>query len=394
MGFTNRIRLPFELKQPQFPEDKTVYRYANGVTKTLSVVVRETYAGETDYMSAKWHRRLTIALAHDNVTVEGDQLLSGVSKDGDYEINWPSFKGYPTAKAAFLVNVTPFDNTNSNCMTCEQASQLNLHDDTFPDELEENTTYTLDAADNDAICCYPATFSITSFNSTYLSSATIDQDGIITINTKSGYPSAAGIKLLTYRVTCPNGGFDEADVFGSLEGDEPGCLAPSNIQFTNITASAADVSFDPPAMLPDHYLWRLYKVSAPGVLVQTGTSTTTFHLSGLDASVEYIVYVRSQCGPLNDDETASNFISNTFITANNTSLCGEYSIFFSSSGDRPRPFVIVGYLDCNGEHQSVSVPNNTFRKVCMSQVSPGVPTSVTIPSGFTSDVTINYNGLC
>lgn len=397
MAFTNRIRLPFKISKPQFPEDKTVYRFANGQRKTLSVVVNKTYAGETDYMPEKWHQRLTIALAHDNITIEGDKYLGGVSKDGDYEIAWPDFLDYPTGKAAFSVFVTPFDNTNSNCQTCEEATQLSLVDDAFPDTLEEDTTYTLNVYDNDNVCCYPAVFSITSYDTGYLASASIDQEGILTIKTKtSGYASANGIKLVTYRVTCPNGGFDEADVFADVEGDEPaGCLAPSNIVFSSTTQDTADLTFTPSPSVPDHYLWRLYKASAPGILVQSGTCTPTLHLTGLDPSTGYLLFIRSQCGPGNDDASASNFIEGDFSTVTASDLCGSYEVQYDNFETDPRPptYAVVIYLDCNGEYQHVNVPNHNSRTICAAQASPGVPTDID-SSVLSAYILINYVGLC
>lgn len=391
MAFTNRIRLPFKLTRAQFPETKSVYRKADGTSKTLSVVIQKTYEGETDWMAEKWHERLAIALGHDNVSYEGDKYLGGISKDGDYSIDWQTFLDYPTAKAKFSVQVTPFDATNSNCQTCEEALQLSLADDTFPGTLEQDTDYFINVYDNDTVCCYPAAFSITSYDTDYIETTEIDQEGNLIIHTKASFASGNGIKLLTYRVTCPNGGFDEADVFGDLEGDVPGCLAPSDIVITAITATSAAVSFTASPSTPDHYLWRLYKASAPGVLVQTGTSTTTFTLTGLDADTEYILYVRSQCGPGNDDASASNFIDTDFTTANNTSMCGSYTATFTDlSGDRPPP-ASVTYLNCSGSYVTTHIGNFQSKTFCALQTTPGTFVSITSTSPY---ISIHYNGLC
>lgn len=380
MGFTNRIRLPFKLTRPQFPEDKSVYRKSNGETKTLSVVVKKTYEGETDWMPEKWHERLTIALAHDNITYEGDKYLGGISKDGDYEIDWQPFLDYPTAKAKFSVQVTPFDNSNSNCQTCEEATQLSLVDDTFPDNLEEDQSYTLNVYQNDNICCYPAVFSITTYDSAYLTSATIDQNGVLSIHTKSSFLTANGIKLGTYRVTCPNGSFDEADVYADLTGDAPGCLAPSNLRVVSRTTTTADFAFTEPSPVANHYIYRLYKASAPGVLVQTGTCGSSFHIIGLLAGVAYIMYVRSQCGPGDDDATASNFISVSFSTNPETDLCGQYILKYDNPFTTTSDRVAVTYLDCNGNNNSTNVFNHTPRTICAAQTGPGIPVSIDPPS--------------
>jgi hypothetical protein len=394
MAFSNRIRLPFKITRPQFPEDKTVFRNAAGETKTLSVVVRKTYEGETDYLPEKLHQRLTIALAHDNITIEGDKYLGGVSKEGDYTINWQTFLDYPTAKASFTVDVTPFDNTNSNCMTCDMATQLAVVDDDFPATLEENTEYSMDVATNDSICCWPAVFSLTTYNTDFLASASIDQMGNLTVKTKNGgYPSATGIKIATYRVTCPNGSFDEADVYAVLDGDEPACQQPSGILFSDITSNQALVTFTAAPGPPNHYLWRLYKASAPGVLVQQGTSAaTTFLLTGLDPSVEYIIYIRSQCDATNDDATASNFIQRNFTTANATSLCGAYLIRYDDFSAIPTFLIFINYLDCNGANQVLLVTNHQPKSICAAQTGPGSP--VSISSSAPSKTSISYEGNC
>ena len=376
MGFSNRIRLPFKLTRPQFPEDRTVYRKANGETKVLSVVIRKTYEGETDWWPEKWHQRLAIALGHDNITIEGDKYLGGITKNGDYEIDWQAFLDYPTGKAKFSIEVTPFDNTNNNCMTCEEAIQLDLSDDSFPDPLEESGLYNINVAANDNICCYPAVFSITSFNTNYVESASLDQLGNLSIQLKDTFMSGAGILLVTYRVTCPSGAFDEANVSADVEGSISGCIAPSDIIGSSITANSIHLSFTASPSTPDHYLWRLYKASSPGVLVQTGTSTTLLTLSGLSSGTAYKWYVRSQCGAGNDDESASNFIEFDFSTNPESATCGSYLLTYDDPFAPSGAHTNGGYLDCNGVHQSVYVPNHIPRGFCAMQTAPGVPVDI------------------
>src|SRR5688500_4747561 len=99
MAFTNRVRLPFKLHKPQFVETREDYRKANGETKTLSVVIRKVYEGVTDDMSEKLHERLKIALAHDNVVVEGDRYVGVITQEADYQIEWSDFLSRPIAPA-------------------------------------------------------------------------------------------------------------------------------------------------------------------------------------------------------------------------------------------------------------------------------------------------------
>lgn len=381
-----------QLHSAQFPEERTVFRKANGVTKTLSVIVRKTYEVETSFLPELWHQRLKIALAHDTITWEGDHYLGGVSQDGDYNIQWPEgVLHYPTAKAECKVQVTPFDATNSNCQTCEEATQLELVDDTvtalYGEPLQEDTDYTGDLADNDLICCYPAVFSLVSFNADYLTTASINSaTGLLSIHTGTGLVSANGILIATYRVTCPNGGYDEANVYADFEGTIPGCLAPTNLQVTGANADAISYSWDAPEGGTLTYYWEIYTGSSPiGSPVQTGTtSLTTIEVSGLDPDTEYYFQIRQNCYG-----SESNFIGIAENTTPDSGFCGSYTAEFNSGGN-PGDYAFVTYEKCTGGPLTIFIPYGSSRIFCMFQTSPGVPAS------FTSSVpvTLTYNGLC
>lgn len=384
MPFKNRIRLPLKVTRPQFSKDKTTYPMANGSIKTLSVVVHKKYEGETDWLPEKWHQRLAIALEHDTVTIEADKYLGGIVTDGDYEIEWPKFLDFPTGKASFSVFVSPFDNSNDNCQTCEQATQLSLEDDSFPDILEEGQTYELNVATNDNICCYPAAFSIVSFDTDYIETASLDQLGNLSVTMKSTFFSGIDIPLVTYRVTCPNGGYDEAIVSGDVEGEEPECAAPSNITFSAITTSSAEVDFTAASPAPDHYSWKLYIVDPSNFeyFIQQGDeSTNHIDLTGLSQVSKYKIYIRSQCDNTDNDSPASVYISGVFTTPAASNSCGEYIISYNDPFGGPGAHTDATYQDCNGVSQNVYVPNNVSRVVCARQSSPGVPISINPGAG-------------
>lgn len=394
MPFTNRIRLPLQLHSPQYPQERSVFRKANGETKTMSVIVRKNYELETDYMPDNWHQRLIIALSHDNITLEGERYLGGVSQDGDYNIEWPEgVLHYPTAKAGVKVQVTPFDATNTNCQTCEQASQLDLENDEATGiygALQEDQDYTVSTADNDSICCYPAVFSLISYNSDYLDSASIDPaTGILSIHTGTGLISANGIVIATYRVTCADGSYDEADVTADIEGSIEGCLAPTNFIIGSTMPTIAEACWDEPQPAQTYY-WELYLGGSPvGTAIQTGTTTDLcVNLSGLDEGTEYYFQVRTVCESGN-----SNFIGGTITTqtTGDGDACGQYNINYSDSTFTGPPFVNVTYTDCNGDEQTVNVLNNTDRLVCALQTAAGIPVNLSTTN---PDVTINYLTLC
>lgn len=391
MSFTNRIRLPLQLHSPQYPQERSVFRKANGETKTMSVIVRKNYELETDYMPDNWHQRLIIALSHDNITLEGERYLGGVSQDGDYNIEWPEgVMHYPTAKAGVKVQVTPFDATNANCQTCEQASQLDLENDQATGiygALQEDQDYTVSTADNDSICCYPAVFSLISYNSDYLTSASIDPvTGILSIHTGTGLISANGIVIATYRVTCADGSYDEADVTADIEGSIEGCLAPESLILTGTAPDEITVSWVEADPGSDYY-WEIYEGSLPaGSPVQTGSVTGTgVVITGLGPNTQYYIQVRTVCYG-----SESNFIGDSVYTPTESpeEQCGSYEVCYA----RPlyTGFINVGYINCDGDPATEAIPNDSCKIICMLQSSPGTPVS------FTGGVfvTINYLGLC
>lgn len=393
MPFTNRIRLPMQLHSAQFPEERTVFRKANGVTQTLSVTVRKTYELETDFLSEALHQRLKIALAHDNISWEGERYLGDIVQDGDYQIEWPDgVLHYPAAKASSKVQVTPFDATNSNCQTCAEASQLDLVDDQvtglYGDPLEEDTDYAASLADNDVICCFPAVFSLTSFNTDYLTSATIDPaTGELSIHTGTGLTDANQVLLATYRVTCPNGGYDEANVYGDIDGSIAApCLAPESVEVSLIGATTATASWVESVAGSDYY-WELYEGSVPaGSPVQSGSVTASYvDLTGLTAGMAYYFQVRTVCYG-----SESNYISDTFTTAATEQSCGEYKIDYFAPPSEPA-IIVIGYIDCDALTQTVMIPNNSTRYVCALEDSPGDPVLLTSTNPY---VTITYEGPC
>lgn len=373
--FHNRIRLPLMIGKPQFPETREVYRKSNGKSVTQSIVIRKTYEGVTDYISERLHEKLKIALAHDFLQFEADNYYGRLVQSGDYQINWLELRNYPIAQAKVQVEVTPFDATNSNCQTCDDANQIVCVDDTFPSTLNENTDYTLDVSANDNICCFPVTWTITTFNSDYLSSCTIDSAGVVHIHTKTGLTSINGVDLFTYRATCPNGGYDEADGFANIHGSVPACLAPTSLSSSLITDTTARINFVEPSPLPNHYHYKLYN-TVTHVYDQEGdipTGTTFKVFTGLTPSTDYIVYLRSSCAAGNADADASNYIFTEFTTGINSDTCGSYRVFANDPDKTSGYLGTVTYMDCGGVQREVNLQNHRTITICVEQSSPGVP---------------------
>lgn len=385
----NRIRLPFYVKHPQFPAEATRFRLANGETKTLSVTVRKTYEVETDYLTERMHERFVIALNHDEVTIEGNRYVGNVAVDGDYQIEYPDFLDYPLGKANVKLQVTPFDVTNDNCQTCEEASQLSLADDTFPDPLTEGTSNEIDVFANDSICCSPVTAGITSFNTGFVDSASIDSTtGIATIILKNPAPSGVNVLLATYRVTCPDGVYDEANIYGTVEGSIETCEPPSNMVVDSTGIDTADISWDASPSTPEAYAYQLFLCDEPGVPVTDIelVLTTSVTLSGLIPGTCYIMVLWAIC------DVAGNIISDTvqvqFTTDQDLPGCGKFLLTNNLYPDEPTG--IASYMDCGGTIRQVVV--KTTREVCMMMDSNLLPTYFVVDDG--SDVTYLYTEPC
>lgn len=388
MPFRNRARIPFYVTRPQFPEERTTLRLANGRTKVQSVIVRKVFDGETDWLPAELHERLKIALAHDNVTIEGYRYLTGVGvvAEAEYSIEWPlNMLDYPLSKAAFKVEVTPYDVTNDNCQSCEEATQLALEDDTITgpyDSLDEGSTTEYNVFANDSICCKPITAEIVTLNSLYVDSATIDStSGIVEIILHATTPSGTNVNLLTYRVTCPNGSYDDADVFANVSGSEETCLAPGTLDAGTISATGATPNwFDLPDPLPESYNYQLYLSSDLFTPIDSGnTDQTSVNYTDLEPGTCYTFFVQSVC----EGGGLSEFISIEFCTAEAETSCGAYHISYNDGSGNRGPFTTVTYTNCSGNEVDIIVFNMSFRAICALETEPGEPVQIVGATGVT-----------
>lgn len=383
--FKNRIRLPFYVTRPQFPTESTTFRLANGTRKTLSAIVRKVFEGETDNMPRELHERLVIALKHDDVTIEGKYYLGGVSLDGDYDIDWNKFLDFPLAKAAFKVDVTPFDYSNNNCQTCEDLSQVVCVDDNIG-TIDEDDTVTVHPLANDAICCSPVTISLVTYNSDYLDSCIISGTDII-IHTKASLPLANSINLVTYRAECPNGAYDEANIIADINGSEPACLAPTSPALVSLDSdTSATFSWAAPDPIPDcGYHWEVQRSVTGEVLASGDTSSLSVSVTGLPSNEQDLnFFVRSNCC----DGFNSNYAGPVIFSLpppSGTESCGAYLLNNFSEGIKH-----ASYIDCTGVEQFVSLTAHNYTGICALQSSPGNPVNLVAQSG----ITVTYLGLC
>lgn len=391
MPFSQRIRLPFYLTRPNFPFSSSVFRLADGSLKKQSSQVRLVYEGETDYMPKAWHESLVIALNHDNVIIEGSRLNGSVALEGDgYDIDWQRFLDYPVAKSSFKIQVDKYDFSNNNCLSCEEATQLELTDDNLG-TVAEGDSGTANVFANDTIFCSPVTASITSYNADVLASApTIDNTGNISYTLKSPLPANTGVEIFTYRVTCPSGGYDEAIVSIDIDGSLPSCVPPANVRLTNgdlPTSTSADITWDINPNADDGYYWELYTIANPGLVVLSQTPPQNFpraQMTGLQPCTDYKIFVRSIC----DVGVNSTFAEFTFSTECQEVTCGRYEVGYDNGTPIRGDFRDVSYLDCNSQIRTARVPNMQTRFICALQNAPGDPVSIG------EATSVNYIELC
>ena len=381
MSFRQRVRLPIYVTRPQFPDETNLFRLANGQTKVQSVIIRKVYETETDWLPAEWHERLKIAIKHDNVTLEGYRYLGGVAVDGDYDIAWQTnMLDYPLAKASFKLEVTPYNYTNDNCQTCEEATQLALVDDTITglyESLGEGSTTEHNVFANDSICCNPITAEIVTINNTYVQSAEIDStNGVVTITLHPTTPNGNNVNLLTYRVTCPNGSYDDADVFANVSGSEESCEAPQQINEDSITAEGATLSWvGLPDPVPLSYNWSLYEADDLINPIDSGNTTeTSIALEGLNPGTCYVFYLQSVC----EGGGTSEFITHEFCTPVGEGNCGRYLVSQNDgSGEHGGGVVVFSYINCSGNPQNDFITNMQSKIICALENSPGSPVQIT-----------------
>lgn len=385
--FTNRVRLPFYLRAPQWPTTRNSFRKADGSIVNLSVVVEKTYQGVTDSMTKEFHEKLVIALSHDNVTIEGQRLDSGVVLDGDYQVSWNDFLDNPIAPAQFQVKVTPFAEVNDNCATCDSAQQLNLVDDTFPNPIGDAGETQVNVLENDTICCFPIDAELIWFDPTYISTAILDGLGGLTVTAVAVVPVTGSIKIASYRVTCPDGSYDEADVYATFDGSGGECAPVTGLTYTHIDPSEITVESDEVSWAESGtFDWQLFECSDLGTPIDSGT-TTDSHVTflSLDPGACYVFAIVQVCEGSN-----STSESIEFDTPAPESLCGRFTIS-CDDGTPNRVSYNYTYMPCSGgELVTRPITNLTDHERCMLTDSDNDPIYISADPA----ITINYIGAC
>lgn len=391
--FRNRVRLPFFLSRAQFPIERNVFRKADGTSKMISAIIRNTYEGNTDQLPEDWHRKLVIALAHDEVTIEDQRLLTDVVLDSEYEIEWQDFLNYPVAPAKFTVQTSPFNASNTNCQTCSEITQLETVDDYSGVQWQENNSYTFPQAlqDNDTICCYPFVIELISYNTLYFTNVLLDEDGILTATVKASVPTLDNVLIGTYRVTCPDGSYDEANVYTNIKGTLVTCEPIDNLEWSLVDDDDLLLSWDVPTPAPSGgYNYALYLTSNPSSAITSGnvpTNYVTIDGSLIVQGESYTAVIISNCGEDNFSVPVSIVFTWTGATNGN---CGEFTITHLA----PSPAIgNITYFNCQGAVTNRAFYGNQTFTICMlMDATTHVPTYFATSSG--GYITYLYIDLC
>lgn len=248
IGAINRARLPMYFSRPQYPEERTVYKKSNGAIKLLKSISSKEYKCDVDFLPEYMHERMKVAIEADNVSIAGDGYSGDFRINSAYDVEWDEEHLLCTAPANFKAAVTPYAVRNSNCEDCDSDVQMELVNDLYVPDLTPSGSFEHDVAANDKVYCSPHVYSIESINTLLVDSASITSAGVLTIVMKSGIATMAAALLVTYRVTCGNGDYGVASVYGNIVGgdSDPCDVVPANYTAVLVytPVKAIKVNFD------------------------------------------------------------------------------------------------------------------------------------------------------
>lgn len=393
MAFRNRVRLPFYLSKPQFPMERNVFRNAIGETTLLTAIIRNTYEGKTDQLPEDWHRNLVIALSHKEVTIEDNRLLTDVVIDGDYGIDWQDFLNYPIAEAKFTIQTTPFNASSNNCQSCSEIAQLDLVDDYTADVFDEGDTYTYPdlVLGNDQICCYPFTVELVSFNTLYFDAVTIDQSGEVNFTVSASVPIIDDVLICTYRVTCENGGYDEANVYGNINGSRVECLPPTGlyVDFEIGPHTLFTVHWDTPIgpAPAGGYDYALYLTSDLGTPIFSGNTfdfSMGFGGGSIDPGESYTFVITAVCGVGNESIPAT-----LTFDYGRPARCGKFMFYYVPiETEAPQS---ITFIQCDGTTQTYIFTYSHAVEYCLLL---GVDETPVYVAASTPEISVTYIESC
>ena len=118
-NFYNQVRIPMYLQNMQLPSEEKSYTKSNGISVKLFERVDEEYELLIDYIPKHWHRKLKVALGHDDLQIKnsnetGSSFWPFICKE-KYEINWQDFPHQNAPASTKLTRSEALVMSNSNC---------------------------------------------------------------------------------------------------------------------------------------------------------------------------------------------------------------------------------------------------------------------------------------
>jgi hypothetical protein len=98
----NKVRLPLRLFNPKFPQDEKVYVTSTGQRKVQYAKIDKEWELETEYLPESIHEKIIVALAHDTVVINDEE----VTKSAEYDIDWAEYINLDTDCTGKLAKAT------------------------------------------------------------------------------------------------------------------------------------------------------------------------------------------------------------------------------------------------------------------------------------------------
>ena len=323
----NRVRLYIFPSRPKIAESKVIYRKSNGIIKQRSSLLTKQYLFNTEYFSEITHEKLSVALAHDIVTIASNNYNGGISKNGEYEINWDTEINECIAPASFTALATSVAIMNSNCSNCDEVVPPDV-------DCVSITAIQYEVNPNDpewSIIPGPVVFSSVPLNNQIVTvyyqlpggpvvnfgTYSVDTSGTIITSELILVDNSINSIILYAVAECSDSQSPIETVY------KPGfCAIPTTLQIEGFTVSApgeydAAVSFvGPNGVASGGYEWQLWDqddtIMLNSGVVGMSPNPQNFTVPSIPENDYYILKLRSNCGAGNLSEfTTVSF--NTFI---------------------------------------------------------------------------------
>jgi len=200
--FTQSARVPAYIGSPVFKTAREIYTKANGDTKVITSKVSRAYQFTTEFLPEEIHWAVNVAFTHQHVRVVDGRYDMGVTKDGEYEIEWAeSFHPVLATAKTKLIKASIPDSygTGCGCPDIIPAVQVACYDvDTLFTTADYKGTAQVQVVSN----CSPINYSIVGVEPGITNASfSLSQLGLLTFTVGVGYGSVRKLAV-TVKVSC------------------------------------------------------------------------------------------------------------------------------------------------------------------------------------------------